>query len=330
VKTLKHIIFWVLLTIYACIIDPVHGTIYIQAVGTSLIMIGYIFIYYTESIFIFPRFYKKRKSLFFALFLTFMMFHIISYLNFQYFMENHKVVTSVSGQPLWKTFISEIILFGITSIMALGIYQRKINIDKIKSQSEKENVILIKEIGLLKNQFNSHITFNFLNYCYSKVHKQSPQTAEAMEIFSKMLRYSLNSKVNEFVLLKAEIEYIEDYIKLQKLLTTEIQVQFLIHTHNYNSFYIVPRVLITLIENAFKHGDLNSTDEPIRIELNIVEGYLHFFVKNKKSNKKIIETSGIGHNNLKEQLELFYKDKYVLDREDNGITYASNLKILFG
>jgi sensor histidine kinase YesM len=326
-KLLKHLTFWISLTVYACIIDPVHGSLYIQLVGTSLIMFGYAFIYYVESIFIFPRFYKKTKFLVPTLFLTFIVFHGISYFNFQYFMENHKVITSVTGQPFWRIIISEVIIFGITSIMALGIYQRKIGIEKIKSQSEKENVILIKEIGLLRSQFNSHITFNFLNYCYSKVYKKSAEIAEAIEIFSKMLRYSLNNKISELVLLKSEIEYIEDYIKLQKLLTTETQVQFLIYDYDYRPVYIVPRVLITFIENAFKHGDLNSADFPIKIELRIAEKYLYFYVRNKKNDVKIIEKSGIGHNNLRQQLELFYKDKYILEKEDDGTIYSSTLKI---
>jgi two-component system LytT family sensor kinase len=327
-KRLKHLIFWVLLTIYACIIDPGHGTIYIQTVEVALIMFSYMFIYYTESILIFPIFYKKRKFLSLALFLTFMVFHIISYINFQVFMESHKVVTTSSGQSFMGIIISEIIIFGITSTMALGAYQNKVLVDKIKTQSEKETSLLISEFSFLKNQFNSHITFNFLNYCYNRIYKESSETAEAIEIFSRMMRYSLNNKIEEKVQLQKEIEYIEDFIELQKLLSTEVNVQFLINDQGHNSMYVIPRILITFVENAFKHGNLHSIENPITIELNYSTESINFKVTNEKNKHKINEPSGIGHYNLKQQLELLYKNKYTLKIEDKGNTYSSELKLI--
>jgi two-component system LytT family sensor kinase len=221
--------------------------------------------------------------------------------------------------------IPELFLFSFISMPALGAYQNKIGIEKLKLKGEKEKKLRLKELEFLRNQFNSHITFDFLNQCHNLTYKESQETAEAIEIFSRMLRYSLNSKAQEKVLLKEEIEYIEDFIKLQKLLSTDVMVSLSIKGND--TIYILPRILIGFVENAFKHGDLHSTDHPISIELTTIGEYLNFTVTNKKNKHKIVEPSGIGNLNLKQQLELLYKNKYTLKISEGDTIYSSHLKL---
>jgi two-component system LytT family sensor kinase len=327
-RLLKHLFFWSAFTIYACIIDPLEGTLIAQTIGTSSILLGYIFIYYTGLLYTFPRFYTKRIKLIFLIFLTFFIYCVFDYIFLRLFFEKYIVTPPQGDNPTYSFIFSEIFTFGIIYILALGAYQNKIGIEKLKFKGEQEKALLLKELGFLKNQFNSHITFNFLNYCYSKIHKDSVETAEAIEIFSRMLRYSLNSRANEKVQLAKEIEYIEDFIRLQKLLSTDVSVQFLINENEENSIYILPRILIAFVENAFKHGNLHSKNNPISIELQSSSKGLNFKVTNEKNKHKIIEPSGIGHYNLKQQLELLYKNKYTLEIEDMDITYSSNLKLM--
>lgn len=78
-------------------------------------------------------------------------------------------------------------------MMALGAYQNKLAIQAIEMQAEKERNIIVKEIEFLKNQFNSEITFNFLNHCYDEVKCVSQETAETIKIFIRILNYSLKN-----------------------------------------------------------------------------------------------------------------------------------------
>ena len=324
----KHLLFWIVLTIYASIIDPIEGTLKGRILATFLIMVRYAFFYYLEVIIILPKFYKRKMILSVSIFLTYLCFFMFFQLTYKCFISKDIIKSMFEGEPIHSVILSNVIMFGLISTMAFGAYQNKQGISNIKLKIEKEKALLTKEMGFLKNQFNSHITFNFFNYCYSRIYKNSMETAEAIDVFARMLRYSLNNKVHEMVPLAKEIEYIEDFITLQKLLSNSVKVKFFVLRDESNSIYILPGILITIVENAFKHGDLYSIDQPITIQLYSSSTYLEFTVTNKKNNHVLTEVSGIGHSNLKQQLEIQYKNKYVLKLEDNETSYSSNLKLM--
>lgn len=326
----KHLLFWVFFITYACIIDPVHGTFFVKFIGTTLIMLNFSFIYYVETMFILPSFYDKKLVLLLFLSLAFLIGFGSSYFNFFCFLKKNGTLTYFLSQPFYIFIINQIIVFGITSVMALGAYQNKIGIEKIKSQSEKNKALLSKELGFMKNQFNSNITFNFLTFCYNRIHKSSNETGESIEIFSRMLKHSLGNKVFEKVKLTTEIEYIEDFIKLQKLLSSDVNINFINIGDHVNDILIFPRILIAPVENAFKHGNIHSQKSPIKIELYSSFDSIIFKVANEKNRHKINEPSGIGYSNLKEQLELLYTEKYTLNIINEDNFYSCELKLHLG
>jgi two-component system LytT family sensor kinase len=323
-KALNHFIFWIILAFIIFITDPPPGPIIIRITGVLLAVLSYAFIYYFNLHFIFPKFYKKTLNLLLAIVGSFILFMLLEILVFGKFLGPYNGFEFSFSQLVFM-LIPELFLFSFISMPALGAYQNKIGIEKLKLKGEKEKKLRLKELEFLRNQFNSHITFDFLNQCHNLTYKESQETAEAIEIFSRMLRYSLNSKAQEKVLLKEEIEYIEDFIKLQKLLSTDVMVSLSIKGND--TIYILPRILIGFVENAFKHGDLHSTDHPISIELTTIGEYLNFTVTNKKNKHKIVEPSGIGNLNLKQQLELLYKNKYTLKISEGDTIYSSHLKL---
>jgi two-component system LytT family sensor kinase len=275
--------------------------------------------------FIFPKFYKKALHLLHAIASAFTLFMFFDFLILDNFLGPYSGNKNSFGSNWIALLIPQFFLFSFISMPALGAYQNKIGIEKLKLKGEKEKILRLKELEFLRNQFNSHITFDFLNRCQTLIQKESLETSEAIEIFSQMLRYSLNSKAQEKALLKGEIEYIEDFIKLQKLLSTDVMVNLSII--GSDTIYILPRILIGFVENAFKHGDSHSIDHPINIELTTSGEYLNFTVTNKKNKHKILEPSGIGNFNLKQQLELLYKNKYTLKISDDDTMYSSHLKL---
>lgn len=324
-EKIRHIIYWVVITAFLSIVDPGEGNMLIQIITTFLIMFSYIFVYYMQFLYVFPRYYGKSNwKLIFSILLVLMIYLVIKYMDF-YAEEAFFAEPIEYYNLLWYDLaMNNLILFFIISIMAFGSFQNKMSILKIQLRSEKEKALLIKELGFFKNQFNSHITFNFLNYCYKYVHESSIEAGEAIELFSGMLRYTTNTKPNELVIIEKEVEYINQFISLKKQLSKGMYIEF--HSKgDLTNKYIFPRMLITFVENAFKHGKTHEESNPISIFLNADAECITFEVKNKKNKSKIHLSTGIGKNNVKNQLELFYKNRYDLKISEDDDNYACKL-----
>ncbi len=325
----KHLIIWALVTTFLCITDPVEGTLFVQVIGTFLIMFSYIFVYYTSLLILYQYFNVNSKLFFiFLLALIYAMYIAIDYINFKYIFKEFPIINFSNIQWFYDWLLIITILFIIVTTVAHGTYQNTLSKLKIKESYENEKIMLNKELGFYKNQFNPHITFNFLNYCYSFVNQKSQETADVIETYSEMLRYTIHCKPDETVPLTDEVEYLSKFIFLKKQLTKGIFVDFDIKGDLLQK-HILPRILITFVENAFKHGDTHCEENPIHISLETANNEIIFKVSNKKntSKNKPIST-GIGQLNVKSQLELFYKDKYELVINENSSEfYATTLKI---
>jgi LytS/YehU family sensor histidine kinase len=94
-----------------------------------------------------------------------------------------------------------------------------------------------------------------------------------------------------------------------------------------NGATIIPFVLITLVENAFKHGDLKSTEHPIDILLSVKQSSLHFYCRNKKKTGPKDLSTGIGLDNIKKRLDLAYGENYSLNIKDESEFYTTELII---
>jgi sensor histidine kinase YesM len=209
---------------------------------------------------------------------------------------------------------------GSESLQDLKIYSLLQEVKVLK----RGNATLLKELDFLKNQFNSHITFNFLNFCYSKVHKSSKSAADAIESFADMLRYSSQLKPDEEVPLKREIEYIENFIRIQKCITDKVCFSFQ-YEGRVEEKVILPFVLIKFVENAFKYGELNNELHPIQIYLLAENDKIIFHVKNKKNSAKTLEGLKINYQNIEQMLDVFYFGKFQLKIKETELEYYSEL-----
>ncbi len=186
-------------------------------------------------------------------------------------------------------------------------------IERERKDSENEN--LKSELSLLRSQISPHFMFNVLNSLTALARKKSDELEPIIIKLSQLMRYMLyDSGVNK-ASLETEIEYLQNYIDLQKLrFGSAIVVRFEKSISN-NGFNLEPMLLIPFVENAFKHGTGMILQPEIDIHLSNEGNSLNFVVKNKFAGDVKEEkdaTSGIGLQNVKRRLELLYPGKYSL------------------
>jgi two-component system, LytTR family, sensor kinase len=321
----KHILAWCLVTCFLSITDPVPGTIDVQISSTFLLMVNLALAFYSISLMVAPLLYRRRLFPGLTLLiLTYTLFIGIDFVNFNHLLPRFGLSAFTGSLP--EIAQASFYPFTICGSIAVGYFLYFTSIERIKAQNQRENALLVKELNFLKNQFNSHITFNFLNYCYSKIHLLSHDTAEAIDIFSDMLRYSLRLTPGTEVPMEKEIEYIRNFIALQKLLSSAVYVNFDCHG-DFREKRILPCVLITFVENAFTHGEYNNSAVPINISLAANDASVLLAVSNKKRVNKKPDGTKIGITNVKQLLQLHYENRYQLTIEDSPNNYNCTLAL---
>ncbi len=191
-----------------------------------------------------------------------------------------------------------------------------------------ENEKLNAELRFLKAQINPHFLFNTLNNLYALAFAQSPNTTEVIAKLSQMMRYMIYDSNHPKVPLGKEIEYMENYISLEKLrLNEQVPIDFTVEG-DPKSIKVVPLILISFLENAFKHGVSNNAKGSwIRIKIALTGQKLVYTIENSKIGKEQHEPSGIGLQNVQRRLELSYAGNYTLDIHDEQNRYAVRLEI---
>ncbi|QEC76397.1 sensor histidine kinase [Mucilaginibacter ginsenosidivorax] len=195
-------------------------------------------------------------------------------------------------------------------------------------QHDLENQRLTAELAFLKSQINPHFLFNSLNSIYSLAYQKSDTTPEAILKLSEIMRYMLYECNDNRVDLSKELQYLHNYIDLQKIrFGNKAFIDFKV-MGNVTNQQIVPLLLIAFIENAFKHGVANDVMTPIKLLINVDECKLHFYIQNKKHTHNRDAIGGIGLTNVQRRLNLLYPGKYTLNIRDTEDTYTCELSII--
>ncbi len=323
----RHLLIWAFLIAFIIYSDQVNGSIQAKFVYFLFFILNFAVSYYLLLLLIFPAFlFKKNKSFALFFFLTLVLFICWDFIHLKYILPHVNGSTPRGSLFLFEFIKSSVLFFSFITGSALGSFLNWESIERYKVALEKEKRIISSELSFLKNQFNSHLTFNFLNFCYAKLFKASPEAAESVEYFSEMLHYSLNFNSNQKLLLAKEIDYIQNFINIQKCLTTEIYANFNLNLDR-EDYYIMPMILTVFVENAFKHGVINDYESPITIKLDVKDNLVSFTTHNKKKNQKIIASSGVGIENIKQTLNLFYENKHSLQISETDTDYYSKLEL---
>ncbi|WP_159023401.1 sensor histidine kinase [Formosa sp. L2A11] len=198
----------------------------------------------------------------------------------------------------------------------------------IQLQKEIESQKSSAELHFLKNQLSPHFLFNSLNSIYSLTSKKSNDAPEAVITLSELMRYMLYQADNDFVKLSDELDYIQNYLKLQRLRIARNQDVTLNIRGSILQQKIRPLLLISFIENAFKYGTDFKGNTFVCIEINVNGNNLDFKSINLIGNRKQDpENSGIGLQNTKERLQLLYPNQHKLEIKEVSNQFIVHLDL---
>jgi sensor histidine kinase YesM len=211
--------------------------------------------------------------------------------------------------------------FGMAIKLLLHYRTSRENYEKL--QREKVEA----ELKFLKTQLNPHFLFNTLNNLYYLASEKSDRAPKAILELSEILDYAMNNSKVDFVPLEVEWKQVSNYIALESLRyegRVHISSRIEGYTHNV---HIAPMLLMTLVENAFKHGVMNvAANSWIEILVTVDSREVLIRVRNSKKNKD--HGHGIGLLNLRNQLQLIYENKHeIVINDDDPQEYEINLKL---
>lgn len=185
------------------------------------------------------------------------------------------------------------------------------------------------ELAYLKAQINPHFLFNTLNSIYYLTLQRSEGAPIAVEKLSAIMRYVIDEGDHDWVPLDREVGYLRDYIALQKLRFTDNVRIHLDVTGDLAGKHIAPLLLVSFVENAFKHGISMEEDSPIGITLAVSSDHIRFTVRNRKFGGYAGSPPepGIGMENTRRRLALAYPGRHRLEVKETVAEYVVQLSI---
>lgn len=287
-------------------------------------------LFYINYLVLIPRFLNRKQ---YALYAATVLVIIIAYGFAKYgvgLLFPNDVLMRSSREPITfaSYYVSTILSSSLFIFMSVVL---KFSIDWFlneRIQRDLENQRLTAELAFLKSQINPHFLFNSLNSIYSLAYQHSDNTPGAILKLSEIMRYMLYESNDNKVALEKELQYLQNYIDLQKIrFGDKAFIDFKIQG-KVDDQRIVPLLLIAFIENAFKHGVANDAASAIKLLINIEDTRLYFYIRNKKHSNNRDAAGGIGLSNVKRRLDLLYPGKYNLDIRDEIDTYTCELSLV--
>ena len=327
-----HVIIWLSLMSFVLFVVRNNSRFTTQGLLVLFALYGLINIslFYLNYLILIPRFLNRKQ---YAVYAMAVLFAVIGYGLGKYgvglifpgdvLLRNSKEIIG-----FWSYFTGTIITSAMFIFMSIVL---KFSIDWFlneRIQRDLENQRLSAELAFLKSQINPHFLFNSLNSIYSLAYQRSDNTPGAILKLSEIMRYMLYESNDNKVALNKEIQYLQNYIDLQKIrFGNKAFIDFKIEGE-VGDQPIVPLLLIAFIENAFKHGVANDPAWAIKLHIRVEREKLFFFIQNKKHSNNRDASGGIGLNNVKRRLDLLYPGKYNLQIRDEIDTYTCELSLV--
>ncbi len=334
---IHHVLFWIIYFVfwtYFSMHD--YGSHLWKAIlATTIYFVGQGGIGYFSIYWLVPRFFFKKKYgsfvvlvligiLLGALFITAGMFSLF-----------HSLFTEGAYKISFGTYFLYSLLAEFSSTLlfiSFRVIKERVHAQKMNSILEKEKTE--NELKFLKAQTNPHFLFNAINSIYILIEKNPDLAKATLARFSDMLRYQLYECNFAEVPVEKEVEYLNNYIELEKLRKgSALSIEYYI-SPAVNNFLISPLLIIPFVENAFKHiSNFSDRNNFVDISLNYEDGLLKLIVRNSFDKGGTWQSKnpagGIGQDNSRRRLKLIYPDKHelIIKQDDEIYIVSVTIKI---
>lgn len=198
-----------------------------------------------------------------------------------------------------------------------------------RARAELEKDLATAESAYLQAQINPHFLFNTLNFIFNQVQEGAPKASESVLLLAEVMRHTLTGvQPDGKTSLSAEVSHLRHYVSLNQLrfsypLYIRLDVQGV--TGGYR---LPPLMLLTFVENIFKHGDLTDAASPATVQVACRDGWLMVSTRNKKKPFPSLQGFGIGIRNVRTRLErLYLPHEYRLDVREDDVEYHLNFQL---
>ncbi|HOD87692.1 MAG TPA: histidine kinase [Bacteroidales bacterium] len=322
-----NVVFWLFyflsaLSLYfsGLISVPFEG--FLSIVLIDLLSITFLVYYYVDKVKLLEKTYYKIFHAYLAvLFVNFGINFLLQNFIFGDFQSSFS--TCLIKQSY--SFILSFVFISFAFIMKTLLTYR----DKLETITHAQNAKISTELDELKNQINPHFLFNVFNNIYIQIQVDPQKAREMLLKFSDILRYQLYDCVEGKVFVKSEVEFLQNYIELQKMRIANIDIKFE-QKGNFSGLMVYPFMFLPFIELAFKKvGNVSNNEKFIDIYIAVVEKNIIFTVKN--SENAISSNFDLENDEnfikIKNRLEFFYKHNYELKMKNFDNYFIVELKL---
>jgi two-component system LytT family sensor kinase len=216
------------------------------------------------------------------------------------------IITSATIPKIQSLIMRTLYFAGLGA--AYGFAAELIKKEKEAAQMARQQQLMEKkalqaELNVIKSQINPHFLFNTLGFLYAETYKKQPEVGNSIITLSNIMRYALTKNEDGFSSLESELNYIRDFIKIHETRSRTFFLNISIE-NGIMPYRVVSLILITLIENMFKHGIFNQNTKQAVLNISIEDEKLYFYSLNYKNNNSAakVQSNGIGLSYIRERL----------------------------
>ena len=333
-RTLQHLAFWVLsFILFLQLFKTGARPEKVDYVYTGLFQLSLLPAVYLNLELLLPKWGKRKRILLYILFLALIIF-LFSWINYRFFAEwsatllpDYFFISYFTFKEIVFFFTAYIIITSLLKLSKSWFWVSELEKELLEKEKQKTEI----ELKALKAQINPHFFFNTLNNIYSMALDKNERLPNTILQLSDLMRYFLYESKDNFIPLEKELAVVNNYIALQKIRSDALLDLEMKSSGEINGQQIAPLLLITFLENAFKHGAKGKTEKAfIRIKTEIEKNRFIFSIENNKGVIDEIKTGdrgGLGLENVQRQLELLYPKKHVLTINNRKDSFAVLLQL---
>ena len=334
IRIFQHLFFWVLsFFLFLAIFKTGPRPEKVDYVYTALFQATLFPAVYLNLELLLPKLSNRKWILLYILSLSSIII-LFAWLNYNFFAKwsvtlfpDYFFISYFTLREIIFFFIIYIVITTLLKLSKSWFLVSELQKELLEKEKQKTEV----ELKALKAQINPHFFFNTLNSIYSMALDKDDRLPNTVLQLSDLMRYFLYESKDNFIPLEKELTVVNNYIALQKLRSdAQLDIETKI-SGEISDQQIAPLLLITFLENAFKHGAKGSSERSfIRLHIGIEKNKLSFSIENNKGLVDELKTekhAGLGLENAKRQLELLYPGKHSLNIKDLKDSFSVQLQL---